>query len=470
MGGAGRTVRLPNGIELTYGQIVALSGDFYRSPEALLHADRGELEQILAVMAQERRDVRPDTHHPEQARTNANNADYEMATTGGTRGGSSGPAFGGDADTADAASGHGEVREGEHVESAAPGAAAGFFDLADANAAHFSPDNIRLNWKPKHQLALDLAKQAWQARGGGSAAPMAAGTEPSAREGAAMPATSEVVTPDRPDPGATRTAPGTAVTGQSPAGDREAEAWISAAFADHYLTDSFASGHLISGDAGRRLCQAFYDSHKAAIAAACWTCMLQEPGAPDPATSAAVVAGIQAFLEDQGKAPSLLLKTVHDFYNREGAMVRNALGTTWVTVGDSQLGGSPQTMEQASLASKASRDAVEDVLRTGTTDRAEAALDYIPDMAAIPGGPFVSIADFAVDPRAWDPVLARSVSGDPGVNDLYQLVKGNLGPIASLQARKAGRSIGQSIEQGVDDVMSWPGRLEREIERLYSPF
>ena len=44
-GGAGRRIRLPNGIELTYGQIVALSGDFYRSPEALLAAPAQELQQ-----------------------------------------------------------------------------------------------------------------------------------------------------------------------------------------------------------------------------------------------------------------------------------------------------------------------------------------------------------------------------------------------------------------------------------------
>jgi hypothetical protein len=150
--------------------------------------------------------------------------------------------------------------------------------------------------------------------------------------------------------------------------------------------------------------------------------------------------------------------------------VRNALGTTWVTVGDSRLGGSPQTIEQASLASKASRDAVEDMLRTGTTDRAEAALDYIPDVAGIPGGPFLAIEDFAVDPRAWDPVLRRALSSDPAVNDLYGMVKGNLGPIAALQARKAGRSVRREVEQGVDDILSWPGRLEREIERLYSPY
>jgi hypothetical protein len=46
----------------------------------------------------------------------------------------------------------------------------GFLDLAGSNAAHFAPENIRLNWTPKHQLALDLARQAWGVRHPGQTA------------------------------------------------------------------------------------------------------------------------------------------------------------------------------------------------------------------------------------------------------------------------------------------------------------
>jgi hypothetical protein len=327
---------------------------------------------------------------------------------------------------------------------------------------------------------------------------MSAGTAPSAREGTLQPGTG-AVTPDHPDPGATRTQPGTATTGDGPASDREAEAWLAAGFSDHFLTDAFASGHLISGAAGRKVCEDFYSQNKHGIAAACFACLIAEGGFVDIVASAEIVAGLQAFLESQGKLPSLLLKTVHDYYNREGALVRNALGTIWHTVGDSSLGDSPETIQQASLASKASRDAVEDVLRTGTTTRAEAALDYIPDLAMLPGGPFVPIEHFSEDPGVWAPVLARALSSDPEVNGLYQLVKGNLRPIVTLLIRKAARSVGQGavdaahaiggaaergahavgelVDEGVheagelaDDAMSWPGRLEREIERLYSPY
>jgi hypothetical protein len=464
-GGAGRRIRLPNGIELTYGQIVALSGDFYRSPEALLAAPAGELQQILAVMERERTEAAASsTHAPSQDEVNENNAAYELATTGHDRQGYRIDTLGGDADGTGGP--HGELREGEHVESGAPGAQASFLDLASDNAAHFSPENIRDNWIPKHQLALDLARQAWQTRHPGALPTVTApGTAASAREGE----TPEPQTPRTPGPD---TRPGIADAGvTAPDAERhEAEAWLSAAFADHYLTDAFASGHLISGSVGRTMCQAFYDSNKAAIASACWACAVQE-GMP-PENAAVVVLAFQSFLES--RAPSLLLKTVHDFYNRDGLEVTNALGQTWLTIGDAHLGGSPATIAMAELASQASRDAVQDVLDTGGTVRAERALDYIPDLARVAGGPFQPIASFSDDPAVWDPVLRRALSGSPADNDLYQMVKGNIVPMGTLKARQAGRAVGETVE-GVwdsitsipDDVARWFGGLEREIERLY---
>ena len=260
-GGEDRRIRLPNGIELTYGQVVALSADFYRSPEALLRAPRAELEDILRVMARERSlAAASPTHAPSSDEANTINAQYELATTGHTRIGSTVPTLAGDTDVASGP--HGVVREGEHIESGAPSAEAGFFDLAGANEAHFSPENIRANWIPKHQLALDLARQAWQARHtGASPAPILPGTHVSARAGTAppgaataapvattAPAAAGVVT-GRADPAATSTPAGlaSAQSTASPAEQNEAQAWLSAGFADHFLTDAFASGHLISG-------------------------------------------------------------------------------------------------------------------------------------------------------------------------------------------------------------------------------
>ena len=464
-GGAGRRIRLPNGIELTYGQIVALSGDFYRSPEALLAAPAAELQQILDVMERERTQAAASpTHAPTQDEVNANNAAYELATTDHDRQGYRIDTLGGDADGTGGS--HGEVREGEHVESGAPGAQASFLDLASENAAHFSPENIRNNWIPKHQLALDLARQAWQARHPGALpTPTAPGTAASAREG-------ETLEPQAPRTPGPDTRPGVADAGvTAPDAERhEAEAWLTAAFADHYLTDAFASGHLISGSVGRTMCQAFYDANKGAIASACWECAIQDGMPADNA--AVVVLAFQSFLES--RAPSLLLKTVHDVYNRDGIEVTNALGQTWLTIGDAHLGGSPDTIAMAELASQASRDAVQDVLDTGGTVRAERALDYIPDLARVAGGPLQPIASFSDDPAVWEPVLQRALNRTPADNDLYQMVKGNIVPMGTLKARQAARAVGEAAE-GVwdsitsipDDIGRWLGGLEREIERLY---
>jgi uncharacterized protein DUF4157 len=485
LGGEDRRIRLPNGVEVTYGQIIALSGDFYRSPEALLRAPRVELEAILREMAHERAlATASPTHAPSAADANAINAAYELATTGNNdRIGSSVPPLAGDTNVVSGP--HGEVREGEHVESNAPGAGASFLDLAAANPAHFSPENIFLNWIPKHQLALDLARQAWQGRHPGAtpaaivsashasarAGTAAAGTAPAAGLPATAAAAASIAT-GRADPAATSTPAGlaSAASTASTAEQNEAQAWLSSAFADHFLTDAFASGHLISGSAGRTICQTFFNTHAAAITAACWACAVVDGAKPDEA--ALIVSAIRAFITS--RASSLLLKTVHDYYNRTGLEVRNALGQVWRTVGDAHLGSSPETIAMGGVASKASRDAVQDVLSTGGTTRAEAALDYIPDMVRVGGGTFEPIATFSTNPLVWYPILARSLSRSPAINDLYQLIKGNIGPMASLKGQQAKRSVQSAagaarrrVGEQVEDVKRAPARLEEAIERLY---
>jgi hypothetical protein len=185
------------------------------------------------------------------------------------------------------------------------------------------------------------------------------------------------------------------------------------------------------------------------------------------------------------RAPSLLLKTVHDYYNHTGIEVRNALGQVWRTVGDAHLGGSPETIAMGQLASKASRDAVQEVLSTGGTTRAEVALDYIPDMARLADGTFEQITAFSTDASVWNPVLARSLSPSPATNDLYQMIKNNIGAMTNLYIQEGGRWVrsivgrvargvcsataGASrwVRERVDEVESAPDRLERDIERLY---
>jgi hypothetical protein len=451
-GGDQRKIRLPIGIELTYGQIIALSGDFYRSPEALLRAPRAELDSVLAAMEDERKDV---AANPEGRLTSGDAVDvtvkYEVATMDRS------PATGARGDTlaGDTASGaaglHGEVRAGEHVESGAPGAEASFLGLAEANPAHFSTDNIALNWVPKHELALDLARKAWQARNPPDATPAPF---------------------DRPDPARPVTPPGLASAEPSaPAAEQaEAQAWLAAGFADHFLTDAFAAGHLVSGD--RAPYVAFRDSNAAAIATACAACaaadsFLLASGAGSWATFRTILAT---------KGPSLLLKTVHDSYNRDGIQVRNALGQTWRTYGDSHLDSKPgaDTQAMGKLAVKASRDAVQDVLETGKTSRAQAALDYIPAQASLDGVAFWPISAFATEPAVRAPVLNLSLSADPKTNVLYKLIKDNLVLLPKLGAAmathwvgKKAQSAGKQVSDTAAEAAELPGRLEQKIKHLY---
>lgn len=496
-GGQDRRIRLPNGAELTYGEIVALSGDFYRSPEALLRAPRSEIEAIRHVMAKELGEATASPEHrPSQAESDENNAAYELATTGHSRTDGSTATLAGDTDTPSGP--HGEVHEGEHVESGAPGVEASYLDLAEANPAHFSPENITQNWIPKHQLALDLARQAWQSRHpGATPAPMTPGRHAGATGGGAtagagtaapagLPATAAgaaSVATDRPDPAAAVTPAGLASAETTASKDEQAEAkaWLASAFADHYLTDAFAAGHLVSGSTGRTMCQAFFTANQSAIESACFQCAVAE--GMDPQHAAEIVTAFSLILKS--RAPSLLLKTVHDYYNRTGIQVRNVLGQAWRTYGDSRLGGSRETMAMATLASKASRDAVQDVLATGGTTRAQAALDYIPDMARLASGTFEPIAAFAIDKSVWNPVLARSLSPVPAVNDLYRMIKGNISPMIVMYAKKGARWVGGvagrvagAVKSGAQAVRRWvgdrinevesvPGRVERAIRRLY---
>jgi Domain of unknown function (DUF4157) len=484
-GGSERKVTLPNGITLTYGQIIALSGDFYRSPEALLRSSATEMQKILDIMERESRQAQPHaapdggiSYAPSGEQVNQNNADYELATTGHTRLlGSDDPLLG----EADQPGGpHGTVSGGEHIESDAPSAEAGFISLATSNPSHFSSSNIRQNWIAKHQLALDLARQAWLAgppgstpapldtgdavtASGGGPAPSVRGGQRSAAQASAGPPldpTTTAAAPGRPDPAAVPTKAGTtAVISPDADGGLKAEAWVAAGFSDHYLTDAFAAGHLVSGD--RSIYQGFYTNHKAAIIDACIRCASADQA---PLAVQGFIAAIGPFLDKL--AGNLLLKVVHDYYNGQGVRVRNALGQEWTTFGDAHLGGHRETIAMASLASKASRDAVEDVLTTGRTKRAYAALDYIPDIARIGNGEWESIETFAKDSRVWNPVLAPALSPDPAANPLYKLAKGNIGPVVSVGARQAGRAIVKGAKAAGRAVVNIPEDFQRWLESL----
>ena len=107
-----------------------------------------------------------------------------------------------------------------------------------------------------------------------------------------------------------------------------------------------------------------------------------------------------------------------------------------------------------------------------------------PGYRRLAGGGFQPIAGFSSTRAGWAPVL-RARSPDRPRNDLYQPIKGNLRPFASLkvqqqrsEAEQAAQGVGRGISSAarsarrwvgerVEDVERAPGRLEQEIERLY---
>ena len=457
-GGAARTITVDCGITLTYGQVCALSGDFYRSPEALMHAPRRELESILRTMDRERTEAGVTagndfgSHAPRQDEINQNNAAYELATSGaGSRAShhdDDANPFLDDPDHAtgpDAAHPHGRVSDGNHVEDNGPSggapanAEATFLGLADNNASHFSPENIQLNFKPKHQLAIDLAKEAWRARNAGKA--------PGAAPGGPAPASPVPAAGPVPTGAATPTAATVSTASTDPGERKEAMAYLSDGFACHFLTDAFASGHLVSGSVGRTIGTTYYNAHSGTIKLALTSCLMREYPAASvalgPVGVAGVIGGMSALISS--KAGSLTLKLVHDYFNQNGVQVKNPIGTEWKTVGDANLASSPITQEQGSLAAQASRQGVEKAAREGElgdVDR-DKPLQYVPSEARFASGAYQSISRFCEDAAIFDAVLsATMLSADPAVNKLWQMIRGNAGPMISLKLKQGGRWVG----------------------------
>ena len=492
-GGDKVTIVTKNGVRLTYGQVVALSGDFYRSPEALMNAPADELRKILAVMAHEKALVGKTGGKMTGPDAATLNSEYEAATSGSDRAEHHDHSSFSDHDDhghddLDADEEHedeehvhggekprrmtkyGPMVGDESVEDAGepsfgpdgkpvqagqlPSATGSFLDLADENSSHFSPENIRLNFKPKHLLALDLAREAWEARNPGKKAPAVptgavnadakkqgeggeAGAAPSARmhntptqEGAKETGAD----PAKPGADPKLATPVHADENSKGAGDQqEARALMTSGFAAHFLTDAFAGGHVVSGVFGRKSAPAWFASQRAAVQAALERHYVAEGSWG--VTAKAKAAGMLSAIEGAGGVPGIMLKLVHDKFNEQGVKVKNAKGTVWATKGDGHLSSSPETKAQAEAATKTARDAVQETVKTGETKTPYEALDYVPDVAMTPGSKsWRPIEEAATDPTVFDEVWKETMT-TPG-DVFYTLVKGYIGKLPSLLASK----------------------------------
>jgi len=121
--------------------------------------------------------------------------------------------------------------------------------------------------------------------------------------------------------------------------DAYQEALLIDAAGGHFLTDAFASGHLM-------------DSSKVLIAITNY--LKTNPIRSTNPEMQTVLGG----LDMAGLAPSLVLKNIHDRMNQEGFTIANGKGMTWKTFGDNQLKNAEETRRVAAYAVFISRQQI----------------------------------------------------------------------------------------------------------------
>lgn len=193
----------------------------------------------------------------------------------------------------------------------------------------------------------------------------------------------------------------------------------------HFLTDSYASGHLF--DKGRLMAQIRLH--------------LQAHPLRTENPEAQTYAGIVSF---SGNADQLVLKGIHDRMNNEGFDVTNAAGMKWRTFGDAQLAKAPDTSRIASLALFKSRQQIYAAQKGKKPDPAEVEA-LMPDDATIERATSQAIA--------YIPAAAADVQG--------VMFRGR-----SLASTQFPKPIGALIQSNLETIAS-PGRANqlRDLER-----
>jgi hypothetical protein len=194
----------------------------------------------------------------------------------------------------------------------------------------------------------------------------------------------------------------------------------------HFLTDSYASGHLF--DKGKLM---------AAI-----RLHLQAQPLRTENPEAQLYAGIVSL---SGNADQLVLKGIHDRMNNEGFDVTNAAGMKWRTFGDAQLAKAPETSRIAALALFKSRQQIYEAQKGGKPDPKEVEA-LMPDDATIERATSQAIA--------YIPAAAADVQG--------VMYRGR-----SLASTQFPKPLGSVIQSNLETIAS-PGRANqlRDLERV----
>jgi hypothetical protein len=493
-GGGGRSITTKSGVVITYGQAVALSGDFYATPEALMNAPKEELEKLLATMKNETAEADNPEGKPTDKQEDENNAKYQDATqwredthydeTGHDTGKTEGEAQGSDSKS--------------------------YLSLADDNSSHFSPNNIQQRWRPQHEQAMSLAAQAFKAdqdeaaqqsnaqggeggnaqgananagqqgpqqgpQGGAEQGANAGAEHGEPKEGQEAQAANQIAqqggeqggdkkkeggTPEPSPADVQAQASDGAVNMKSQQGrDLLNQAQLHNAFGCHFITDAFASGHLISGDVGRQVGEQFWSANQSRVAGALKSAAnADNPHVPHQAVDAAI-AGVMELVKSH--AGSLCLKLVHDKLNATPLTVTNPRGDTWQTMGDGSLAGTPGSQQFGAEAVALSRRSLEEMASTGNCADPEKALSVVPHLVAFQGDS-LTIEQFATNPTIFQGFLEPLLLDPSPTNPLYLKIKSNLGlagQMAGQKVHQAGQAVGAAGKRAKSAVTGWVDSL-----------
>ena len=245
------------GIEFTYGQVIALGGDLYGDPEHMFKADKTELEALKALLVKEAKDPKSVTDD-----------DWDLATGGR------------------------------------------YLKLAEVNTSHYGPHdraltpvmsksdvNHKSEWEKYHRQALVAAQN----------------------------------------------------------GDKD-KALGTNAFADHFLTDAFAAGHLFNKEDVMARFEKKFDAkaqetffHDVAYSA--WskvgdkldkyetydTTAAKHWNISFPEYFQRLLQGIYADKDGKGTVLNMVVLMIHDDLNKQGVEVENQKGDKWSLSGDGKL-------------------------------------------------------------------------------------------------------------------------------------
>jgi hypothetical protein len=419
-------------VPLSYGEMVAMSGDLYFSVDNMRKAPADEVIALRDLVALERRE--PHGHDfdglYEAATSWRREGVYRPGT--GAREGSKGQYWG--------------VQPGD----AAHDDASTYLDLATGNVAHFSAETgaVATPGGPEGNAATDN-HQAYLTDHGRAIAIATEVREAKKRLGQIPGSAAAPATPDAAAPGA----PGSAGNIQA----QENLAYVYNAGGDHYLTDAFSSGHLVNKAllapvTDKVMTPDMFDSMVEALL----PFAMREPAAlglsPDElgtgggAAAGAIVGGIllgplgaviggalggygghkgiqhvvrnklreglSVFRTDPFLRHNVGAKLVHDYLNASGATVVSKNGRfRYTTMGDAHMDGA--TQDVAARAVLASRNYIRALMNDSDADltkpeNADDAWEYTPNI------------DVTLFTSQMEPILRAELANTP---HLWELMK-----------------------------------------------